>query len=72
MPSAIHRRHSPLLANGLVCGVDKRGRLCGAHISVEELSKRITFTRRKFRGFDVKPLIEGMQIDVTAPIIDDK
>jgi hypothetical protein len=63
-----------------VVGIDERGETRDARISVEELSKRITFTRRKFRGFDVKHfdpnaddglLRPHVQVGVIAPIIDD-
>ena len=71
----------PIAGYGLVCGVDERGETRNARISVEDLSKRITFTRCKFRGFDVKtfdpskaegPLRPHMQVNVIAPIIDDE
>jgi hypothetical protein len=40
-------------------------------ISVEELAKRITFTRRKFKGFITETTENGCMITVNAPIIDD-
>jgi hypothetical protein len=46
----------------------------GAHpapVTVEELAPRITFTRRKFRDFDVRETQHSIEVDVKAPIIDD-
>jgi hypothetical protein len=42
----------PLAGLGLVLGVDEQGGGRDASISVEELTKRIIFTQRKFRGFE--------------------
>jgi hypothetical protein len=71
----------PLAGAGLVLGVDKAGKTCAARISVTELASRITFTRRKFRGFEVYrgrgfgtlgglPVNELVRIEIKAPIID--
>ncbi len=70
----------PIAGLGLVSGVDRDGEACDARISIDELRQRITFTRRKFRGFNVKEIGPhdmgggligaGIQVDVTAPIID--
>jgi len=68
----------PLAGRGLVVGIDERGEDCDARISVAELTSRITFTQRKFRGFEVSPgrgqigdhLVELMKVDLKAPIID--
>jgi hypothetical protein len=64
----------PIAGRGLAVGVDKAGDTCDLQVSVEELAKRITFTQRKFRGFDVKENVGGFDIVVTpiAPIIDTK
>jgi hypothetical protein len=42
----------PLAGLGLVLGVDEQGKGRAARISVEELTRRIAFTQRKFRGFE--------------------
>ncbi len=69
----------PIAGYGLVCGVDEQGGRRDARISIEELGRRITFTQRKFRGFETKPIGlhdiggvigAGMQVNVIAPIID--
>jgi len=44
-------RSSLLTCCGLIFGVDKDGETCDAHISLEELRVRVTFTQRIFRGF---------------------
>jgi hypothetical protein len=43
----------PICGRGLVRGVDKDGDICDARISAAELASRITFTQRKFKGYDV-------------------
>jgi hypothetical protein len=71
----------PLAGLGLVQGVGKMGETCDARISIDDLSKRITFTQRKFRGFDVQPgrgettlhgikVNELLSVTMKAPIID--
>jgi hypothetical protein len=70
----------PLAGRGLVLGVDKDGEDCDARISLVELTERITFTMRKFRGFEVSsgrgqiaegwPVSEIIRVDLKAPIID--
>jgi hypothetical protein len=63
---------------GLVVGIDKDGKDCDARISLEELRSRITFTRRKFQGFDVKQgrglvgeaTVEMLRITPKVPLID--
>jgi hypothetical protein len=63
----------PLAGNGLVHGVDPEGEPCDIKISLDEVRARITFTRRKFRGFEIGQRIEDGIVGVTvkAPIIDD-
>jgi hypothetical protein len=59
-------------------GADKEGAGCDVRISVEELAKRVTFTQRKFRGFETSRgrgkvgdhEIEMLRVDLKAPIID--
>src|SRR5262245_9571412 len=41
----------PIAGLGLAVGIDENGAKCDAKTTVAELGKRITFTRRKFRGF---------------------
>jgi hypothetical protein len=66
----------PLAGRGLVLGVDKVGESCDASISVAELTKRITFTQRKFRGFQSFTGEEAQArgahyvVEAVAPIID--
>ena len=60
----------PIAGLGLALGTDTEGAGCDVRISVEELAKRVTFTRRKFRGFDVSETRYGIKVDVKAPIID--
>jgi len=59
-------------------GVDTEGAGCDVRISVEELAKRVTFTQRKFRGFESSQgrgrigdhEIEIFKVELKAPIID--
>jgi len=60
----------PLGSLGLAMGVDTEGAGCDVRISVEELSKRITFTQRKFRGFKTMEIRGGIAVAMDAPIID--
>ena len=68
----------PIGSLGLAMGVDKEGAGCDVRISVAELTSRITFTQRKFRGFESSQgrgkvgdhEIEMVRIDLKAPIID--
>jgi hypothetical protein len=66
----------PLAGRGLVLGTDKDGEECAVTISVAELTKRITFTQRKFRGFKTfsgaaaRARGAHVVIELEAPIID--
>ena len=66
----------PIAGRGLVVGTDKEGEDCDARISVAELTPRITFTQRKFRGFEVHTGAEArargavVVVEAKAPIID--
>jgi hypothetical protein len=68
----------PIAGLGLIQGVDEEGAARDARISIEELTARITFTQRKFRGFEVSPgrgkigdhLVEMVKVDLKAPILD--
>jgi hypothetical protein len=62
----------PIAGRGLAVGVDNEGETCDLQISVEDIAKRITFTQRKFLGFDVQENVGGFDIVVSpiAPIID--
>jgi hypothetical protein len=60
----------PITGLGLAMGTDTEGAGCDVRISVEELTKRITFTQRKFRGFESRKIPGGLAIDINAPIID--
>jgi hypothetical protein len=66
----------PLAGLGLVLGVDEEGKGCNARISIAELTARITFTQRKFRGFEMftgdAARARGADVVVEAktPIID--
>jgi hypothetical protein len=60
----------PIAGRGLVLGADPQGADCDARISVEELAKRITFTQRKFRGFEIESKPGEISVSVKAPIID--
>jgi hypothetical protein len=57
-------------------GVDKKGAGCDVRISVAALTKRITFTQRKFRGFKTFTGKEAQArgahfvVEMDAPIID--
>lgn len=65
----------PTAGRGLVIGTDRMGEDCSARISLEELTARVTFTRRKFRGFNVKEGKSGsvfnIEVTMNAPIIDE-
>jgi hypothetical protein len=60
----------PIAGLGLAMGTDKDGAGCDVKISIEDLAKRIMFTQRKFRGFDVRNIPGGIAVDAKAPIID--
>jgi hypothetical protein len=68
----------PIAGLGLALGTDTEGAGCDVKISVDELVKRITFTQRKFRGFETSEgrgkigdhEVEIFRVDVKAPIID--
>jgi hypothetical protein len=42
----------PIAGNGLATGTNQDGAPCDVRISIEELRSRITFTQRKFRGYE--------------------
>ena len=66
----------PIAGLGLAHGVDPEGNCCDVTISVAELASRVTFTRRKFRGFaptTVRHSGRGtvaIEVGLKAPIID--
>lgn len=66
----------PLSGLGFVIGIDREGEECDARIGLDELRRRITFTQRKFRGFETftgdAALARGAHFVVEAktPIID--
>jgi hypothetical protein len=66
----------PIAGLGLILGVDEQGENRDARISVEELTKRITFTQRKFRGFETFTGEEARArgahfvVEAKTPIID--
>jgi hypothetical protein len=69
----------PIAGLGLALGTDTDGAGCDVRISVAELASRITFTQRKFRGFEVSegrgrlgdaPVYEMVNVGLKAPIID--
>jgi hypothetical protein len=66
----------PIAGLGLAHGVDEEGETCDLRISAEELAKRITFTRRKFRGFETftgdaaRARGADLVVEIKAPIID--
>jgi hypothetical protein len=60
----------PIAGLGLVLGADETGEDCDARISVAELTKRITFTQRKFSGFEVEESPGKISVSLKALIID--
>jgi hypothetical protein len=70
----------PIAGLGLAHGTDREGAMCDVIITAAELAKRITFTQRKFRGFETRRIGPrdigggligvGLQIDPIAPIVD--
>lgn len=60
----------PIAGWGLVVGADQDGEDADARISVAELASRVTFTRRKFRGFKTSEIPGGLAVTVNAPIVD--
>jgi hypothetical protein len=61
----------PLTGKGLVLGADENGVSRAASISLEELTRRITFTRRKFRGYETEVTPGKFVVTLTAPIIEE-
>jgi hypothetical protein len=55
---------------GLVLGVDKNGDSCDASISVAELTARVTFTQRVFRGVRTRSRPGVLIMELDAPIVD--
>ena len=66
----------PIAGRGLVVGTDRDGGDCDARISLDELRARITFTQRKFRGFETLTGAAARErgadliVEIKAPIID--
>ena len=63
----------PVAGRGIALGTDKDGEGCVLRISVEELTTRVTFTQRKFRGFDIDDSGRSgfdLVVTVNAPIIE--
>ena len=67
----------PIAGPGLAVGTDDQGENADLKISLAELQSRVTFTRRKFRGFrtlsDAEARARGADIalEVVAPIVDE-
>jgi hypothetical protein len=57
----------PIAGRGLVIGVDRDGETCGARINLKELTARVTFTRRKFRGYEITEVPDGLVVEQKAP-----
>ena len=53
-------------------GCDPEGADAPATIGLEELTERIAFTKRKFRGFETTEIPDGISVTVKAPIIEEK
>lgn len=68
-------RSHPIPGFGLACGADSEGAMCDVRITAKELAARITYTHRKFRGFEVEHGRRGDGVIISvisiAPIIDD-
>jgi hypothetical protein len=62
----------PITGRGLVIGTDPDGADCDARISRDELVSRVTFTKRKFRGFETTEEPDGLSITIKAPIIEEQ
>ena len=66
------RATDPIPGKGLVVGIDKAGENCPAIISRDELTRRVTFTKCKFRGFESPLVPEGLDFRIKAPIFEEK
>jgi hypothetical protein len=62
----------PIAGNGLVMGCDPEGKACDVQIAIDEVRARVTFTRRRFRGFEQRINDDGIIVTITAPIIGDE
>jgi hypothetical protein len=67
----------PICGRGLVHGADKLGEMCDVTISIAEVRSRITFTQRRFQGFEVThgftevfERVPMMSVSPVAPIVD--
>ena len=60
------RASDPIAGKGLVVGTDKAGENCPAVISRDELTRRVTFMKRKFRGFESSLVPDGLEIRIAA------
>jgi len=63
----------PIPGRGLVIGVTFDGDWCSARISLEELVRRVSFTRRKLRGVTARRgMIGEMWFGPVAPVIEER
>jgi hypothetical protein len=68
----------PICGRGLMQGADKFGKTCDVTISIAEVRSRITFTQRRFQGFEVTngftevlgERMPMMSVSPVAPIVD--
>ena len=68
----------PICGRGLVQGADKFGETCDVTISIAEVRSCITFTQRRFQGFEVRhgsaemfgERMPMMSVSPIAPIVD--
>ncbi len=67
----------PVAGPGLAVGTDDQGENADLKISLAELQSRVTFTRRKFRGFrtlsddEARAAGADIALEVVAPIVDE-
>ena len=66
------RATDPIAGKGLVVCTDKAGENCPAITSRDELTRRVKFTKCKFRGFKSQLVPDGQEIPIKAYIFEEK
>ena len=65
------RASNPIAGKGLVVGTDETGENCPAIISRDELTRRVTFTKRKL-GFESTLVPDSVELRIKAAIFEEK
>ena len=66
------RASNPIAGKGLVLGTGNAAENCPAIISRDELTRRVTFRKCKFRGFESPLIPDGLEIYTKAPVFEEQ